>query len=100
MQTEHPFVLPRGYLAPDGAVHREGTLRLARAGDEIAVLDDPRVQANRAWAVVDLLARVITRLGPLEGDEIDADVVAELFSSDFAYLQARYRELNGVDPSC
>jgi phage FluMu protein gp41 len=96
MQTEFPFVLPRGYLAPDGTVHREGVLRLATAADEIVILGDPRVQANRAYAVVLLFSRVIARLGDLEGEAITPEVVEGLFASDLAYLQDLYRQVNGV----
>lgn len=70
-------------------------MRLATARDEIAVLGDPRVKANRAYAVILLLSRVITRLGELEGDEITAEVIEDLFSADLAHLQTIYRELNG-----
>ena len=33
-QTEVEFKLPRGYMAADGEVHRDGVMRLATAGDE------------------------------------------------------------------
>ncbi len=42
MDTEFPFTLPRGFLAPDGTVHRRGVMRLACAADEIIPLEDPR----------------------------------------------------------
>ena len=61
--TEHEFTLPMGYLDEDGNLHREGTMRLATAADEILPLKDPRVQKNPAYLVVILLSRVITRLG-------------------------------------
>jgi hypothetical protein len=35
LQTEFSFVLPRGYIDANGTLHREGTMRLARARDEI-----------------------------------------------------------------
>jgi hypothetical protein len=98
MQTHYPFRLPRGYLSPDGRVLRDGKLRLATARDEIAVLGDPRVQANRAYAIILLLSRVVVQLGDLQGDEIDTAVIEELFSVDLAYLQSLYRELNETPP--
>src|SRR5437762_2903925 len=61
-QTEVEFTLPLGYLDPEGTLHREGTMRLATAADEILPLKDPRVQQNPAYLVVILLSRVITRL--------------------------------------
>lgn len=62
-QTEYNFMLPRGYLDKDGILHREGTMRLANAGDEILPLKDPRVQQNPGYLTIILLARVITSLG-------------------------------------
>jgi hypothetical protein len=97
MHEEHPFTLPRGYLAPDGTLHREGSMRPALAGDEIQPLEDPRVKGNRAYLVVLLLARVITRLGTLSGDEVTPAVIERLFSIDLAYLQTFYRKVNGLD---
>ena len=34
-KTEHEFTLPMGYLDGEGTLHREGTMRLATAADEI-----------------------------------------------------------------
>lgn len=90
--TEFPFTLPRGYTGPDGAVHREGVMRLSTAYDEIAPLRDPRVQANPGYLVLILLSRVITRLGAVE--HINPKVVEGLFSADLLYLQDLYRRIN------
>ena len=95
LQTEFDFTLPRGYVGPDGMLHRKGRMRLATAIDEIAPLRDPRVRANQAYLVIILLARVITKLGTLES--IDTGVVENLFSADLAYLQDFYRRINEVD---
>ena len=65
-RTEHEFTLPLGLLDADGTLHREGTMRLATAADEILPLRDPRVQRNPAYLTVILLSRVITALGTLE----------------------------------
>ena len=48
LQTEYEFTLPRGYIGPDGTLHKKGVMRLATAMDEIAPLRDPRVRANQA----------------------------------------------------
>ena len=61
LQTEFEFTLPKGYVDQDGNLHRQGTMRLATAIDEIAPLRDPRVKANEAYLVIILLSRVITR---------------------------------------
>ena len=94
-QTEHEFTLPMGYLDKDGTLHRDGTMRLATAADEILPLKDPRVQKNTAYLAVILLSRVVTRLGGV--DPVTPNVVEGLFAADLAYLQALYNEINRVD---
>lgn len=91
-QTEFPFTLPKGYVDRDGNLHREGVMRLATAKDEIAPLQDYRVQANRAFLVIILLSRVIVKLGTLRN--VTPHIVEEFFSSDLAYLQEFYRKVN------
>ena len=91
-QTEYEFTLPRGYLDPDGNLHREGVMRLATAGDEILPLKDPRVQANAAYLVIILFSRVVTRLGTLTA--VNPKVIEGLFSADIAYLQELYNRIN------
>jgi hypothetical protein len=92
MQTEFPFTLPHGYLDAEGNLHREGSMRMSTAYDEIAPLKDPRVGANPGYLVIILLSRVITRLGELE--QINPKVIEGLFSGDLAYLQDFYQRLN------
>lgn len=94
LRTEFDFVLPRGYVDSSGTVHRTGTMRLATARDELLPLHDDRVRANPPYLTVVLLARVITRLGSLEGDAVNASVVENLFASDLAFLQDLYRRVN------
>jgi hypothetical protein len=83
-QTEFPFTLPRGYVDSEGNLHRQGVMRLATAYDEIALMRDPRVQANPGYLVLILLSRVIVRLGTLE--QLNPKVMEGLFSADLAYL--------------
>jgi hypothetical protein len=92
LQTEFSFTLPLGYVDPDGNRHREGVMRLATAADEIAPLKDPRVQANPAYLVVIVLARVITSLGSLS--DLNPRIIEGLFASDLAYLQEFYNQIN------
>jgi hypothetical protein len=92
IQTEFPFVLPRGYLDQDGTLHRDGVMRLATAYDEIAPMKDPRVQANPGYLVVILLSRVVLRLGTVA--PITPKIVEGLFSADLAYLQDLYQRIN------
>ena len=65
LQTEFAFVLPRGYVDSNGTVHREGTMRLARARDEIYPQSDAKVRENPSYLTVILLTRTITKLGSL-----------------------------------
>ncbi len=91
-KTEFPFRLPRGFVDKEGNLHRDGVMRLATARDEILPLQDYRVQSNRAYLVIVLLSRVITKLG--EYTSISVDTVENLFSTDLAYLQEFYRKIN------
>ncbi len=92
IQTEHAFTLPLGYLDKEGNIHREGTMRLATAADEILPLKDPRVQANSAYLVVILMSRVVTSLGQVT--HINPKVIEELYAADLAYLQELYNRIN------
>lgn len=95
LQTEFEFLLPKGYLDPDGNLHRKGVMRLSRAIDEIVPLRDPRVKSNPAYATVIILSRVITQLGALE--EVTPTVVEGLFACDLNYLQKFYRQINELE---
>jgi hypothetical protein len=93
-RIEHEFTLPMGYLDEEGTLHREGTMRLATAADEILPVKDPRVQKNPAYLVVILLSRVVTRLGGVQA--ITPKTIESLFAADLAYLQDLYNEINQV----
>lgn len=92
LRTQYAFTLPRGYVDGEGTVHREGTMRLATARDEIEPLRDPSVRQNEAWLTVLLLARVVVRIGDVE--DITPDLVEGLFAADFDHLQRLYERLN------
>jgi hypothetical protein len=92
LQTEFPFTLPIGLADPDGTVHRDGTMRLATAFDEVEPLKDPRVRANPGYLVIILLARVITRLGTV--DHLNTRAIENLYAADLAYLQDFYLRVN------
>ena len=61
-QTEYKFILPKGYIDPDGVVHNEGVMRLATAADEIftTLMGDkvaPRrkfIEQNASLATLDI----------------------------------------------
>src|SRR3954465_14963743 len=94
-QTEYSFTLPMGFLDEEGSLHRDGTMRLATAADEILPLKDPRVQKNPAYLVVIVLSRVVTRLGSL--DAATTKTVENFFVADLAFLQRLYNEVNRVE---
>jgi hypothetical protein len=94
-QTEYEFMLPMGFLDEDGTLHREGTMRLATAADEILPLKDPRVQKNGSYLVVILLSRVVTRLGSV--NPITPKTIEGLFAADLAYLQDLYNHINRTE---
>ena len=92
LQTEFPFTLPHGFLDSEGALHREGEMRMSTAYDEIAPLKDSRVRSNPGYLVLILLARVVTKLGEVE--TINPKVMESLFAGDLAYLQDLYQRIN------
>ncbi len=92
MKTEYEFILPRGYVDKEGNLHREGVMRLANAKDEIVPLNDLRVQRNRAYLIIVLLSRVMTRLGDLK--EVNTGVIENLFASDLRFLEEMYNRIN------
>jgi len=95
LQTEFEFVLPKGYIDDSGSLHREGSMRLATAMDEILPLRDPRVRNNEAYLVVILLAQVITRLGTLP--KLTPAMIEKFFAADITFLQDLYQQINDMD---
>jgi hypothetical protein len=95
LHTTFDFTLPRGYLDAAGQLHRQGTMRLARAVDEIQAMQDARVQANETYLPVLLLSRVVTQLGSL--NVITPQVIEGVFASDLAYLEDLYLHLNSAE---
>ena len=91
-KTEFEFVLPRGYMDSNGDLHKEGTMRLATAADEIAPMRDPRVQQNPSYLTIILLSRVVSKLGTL--NSVNTKVIEGLYTIDMAYLQDLYQRIN------
>ena len=97
LQTEQEFTLPKGYVDQEGNVHRQGTMRLATAMDEIVPLRDARVKNNESYLNIIILSRVIERLGTLT--DVNTGVIERMFTADLAYLMNLYRQLNeGGEP--
>ena len=97
LKTEYKFTLPRGYLDPNGELHRVGTMRLATARDEIEPLRDPRVQdAEDPFLTLIILSRVLTELGSLQA--VTVKEIENLFALDLAFLQDLYAVVNFGTP--
>jgi hypothetical protein len=97
LQTEFGFTLPKGFVDGDGVLHRQGTMRLATARDEIEPLRDPRVSgADDPYLTILVIARVITSLGTLR--QVTPNEVEGLFAADLAFLQDLYGIINFGDP--
>lgn len=91
-QTEYEFTLPKGYVDPEGNLHKSGMMRLATAADEILPQKDPRVQQNPAYLVVILLSRVVESIGEVKN--VTPKTIEDLFSGDLAFLQDFYQRIN------
>ena len=94
LQTEYPFVLPKGYIDKEGNRCRKGVMRLATGADEILPLKDPRVEKNPAYLFIIILARVVIKLENVS--MINPGVIEGLFSEDLWFLQRMYHEINGA----
>lgn len=93
IRTEFDFTLPKGYVDNQGTLHREGTMRLATARDELEPLRDPRISGPEdPFLTVMVLARVLTRLGTVR--QITTHEVEGLFAVDLAFLQDFYGVIN------
>lgn len=92
MHTEIAFTLPLGYVDESGARHRQGVMRLATARDEIEPLRHASIRANGAYLSVLLLARTVTRIGPVT--DVTPALVEGLFAADFDHLQRLYERVN------
>jgi hypothetical protein len=97
LRTEFEFILPKGVVDDGGAVHRQGTMRLATARDELEPLNDPKVKdADDPYLTIIVLARVITGLGTRT--RLSPKDVEGLYAADLAYLQDFYSIINfGTD---
>lgn len=98
LETEFAFTLPKGYVDDSGQLHRQGTMRLATARDEIEPLRDPRISgADDPYLTILVISRVITALGTLR--QVTPNEVEGLFAADLAFLQDLYGIVNFGDPA-
>ena len=90
--TKFNFTLPHGIIDDRQKIHRQGTMRLATAKDEITVQNDFRVKENPAYGVLIYLSLVIASLGNLS--TITPQLLENLSVLDLAYLREFYNRIN------
>lgn len=100
----YTYELPKGYVDEKGALHREVTLREITGADQEAMLN-PQLKTNPARMLTALLARVIVKLGSLEGSRIDTGVTAAMLKSDRDFLILKLKEIDSgpemeIDVAC
>ena len=104
IKTQYAFELPKGYVDEKGQVHQEVALREITGADQEAMLN-PQLRNNPAKMLTALLARVITKLGTLEGRQIDTGVTASMVKSDRDFLILKLKEIDSgpemeIDVEC
>ena len=93
MRTSYEFTLPRGYVDPDGRVHRRGRMRLATARDELEPLRNPTISGpDDPRLTIMVLGRVVEELGDLS--MVTEREIEGLFAVDLAFLQDFYGVIN------
>lgn len=93
LRTSYEFTLPRGYVDGSGQLHRQGTMRLATARDELEPLRDPRISGpDDPQLTILVLARVVESLGTLA--MVTSHEIEGLFAVDLAFLQDFYGVIN------
>jgi hypothetical protein len=93
VRREFTFELPKGYVDPEGNLHREAVLREINGADQEAMLN-PQFRNNPAKMLSALLARVIMRLGTLDKGRIDTNVTSGLLKTDRDFLIVKLKELD------
>jgi len=104
IRTEYTYELPKGYVDDKGQVHKEVTIREITGADQEAMLN-PQFRNNPAKMLTALLARVIVKLGALEGRQVDTAVTASMFKSDRDFLIMKLKEIDSgpemeIDVEC
>ena len=92
LTTAFEFVLPRGLVDESGMVHRQGTMRLATAKDELVAQQHPQVRKHPEYLMLVMLSQVISQLGTLGA--VSPLQLERLFTQDLGYLKEFYNRLN------
>jgi hypothetical protein len=92
LSTQFDFILPRGLVDEQGQVHRQGTMRLATARDEMQIDRHRTVRDYPSYGTLVMLSQVIVQLGNL--DRLVPTQLENLFTQDLAYLKEFYNRIN------
>ncbi|MBT9316665.1 phage tail assembly protein [Leptothoe spongobia] len=92
LTTTFEFVLPRGLVDETGQVHRQGTMRLATAKDELVAQQHPQVRKHPEYLMLVMLSQVIGQIGTLS--QVSPLQLERLFTQDLSYLKEFYNRLN------
>jgi len=103
-KTDYTFELPKGFVDDKGQLHKDVTIREITGADQEAMLN-PQFRNNPAKMLTALLARVIVKLGTLEGRQVDTHVTAAMFKSDRDFLIMKLKEIDSgpemeIDVEC
>jgi len=104
IRSEYTYELPKGYVDDKGQLHKDVTIREITGADQEAMLN-PQFRNNPAKMLTALLARVIVKLGALEGRQVDTHVTAAMFKSDRDFLIMKLKEIDSgpemeIDVEC
>jgi len=104
VKSEYTYELPKGYVDDKGQLHKDVTIREITGADQEAMLN-PQFRNNPAKMLTALLARVIVKLGALEGRQVDTHVTADMFKSDRDFLIMKLKEIDSgpemeIDVEC
>jgi len=104
IRTEYTYELPKGFVDDKGQLHKDVTIREITGADQEAMLN-PQFRNNPAKMLTALLARVIVKLGALEGRQVDTAVTANMFKSDRDFLIMKLKEIDSgpemeIDVEC
>jgi hypothetical protein len=86
------FLLPIGLRDQNNVVHRNGSMRLALAIDEIDSLNNQKVKSNPAYLSIVLISKVLVKLGDFS--PVHEGIIEQLPAADFIFLQDLYLEMN------
>ena len=95
---EFSFILPQGLIDNQQRLHRNGSMRLANAKDEILVQQEEKVRENPAYSTLVMLSRVISRLGSL--NFVSPEQLEGLVLPDISYLREFYNRINQQGNTC